>query len=220
MPVAPLTNIAAALTLYPKLAELVPEVVIMGGGHAIGNVTPSAEFNIWADPEAAAVVFSAGFRKLTLVPLDATHRALVSRDDCAALRALGTPAGQAAATLSAVASAAHDESQRMGGRGIRRRSMMRCAWPRSSIRSIITTRRHHVAVETTGALTVGRTVIDTHVRGGGAAAMRRGVRRGSEALCRDVDGDLRLGPHLLPTAEGSSRLHRQPLSSHSCAGSL
>ena len=99
VPVAPLSNIAAALTLYPKLAELVPEVVIMGGGHAVGNVTPSAEFNIWADPEAAAVVFSAGFRKLTLVPLDATHRALVSRDDCAALGALGTPAGQAAATL-------------------------------------------------------------------------------------------------------------------------
>ena len=83
MPVAPLTNIAAALALYPKLVDRVPEVVIMGGGHEIGNVTPSAEFNIWADPEAAAIVFAAGFRKLTLVPLDATHRALVSRDDCA-----------------------------------------------------------------------------------------------------------------------------------------
>ena len=166
VPVAPLTNIAAALTLYPKLAELVPEVVIMGGGHAVGNVTPSAEFNIWADPEAAAVVFSAGFRKLTLVPLDATHRALVSRDDCAALGALGTPAGQAAATSSAAASRRTMHRRRWASR-IRRRSMTRSAWPRSSIRSLITTRRLHVAVETTGALTMGRTVIDTHFRGGG-----------------------------------------------------
>ena len=50
----------------------------MGGGHEIGNVTPSAEFNIWADPEAAALVFAAGFRKITLVPLDATHKAVIS----------------------------------------------------------------------------------------------------------------------------------------------
>ena len=71
VPVAPLTNIAAAITAYPKLVERIPEVVIMGGGHALGNVTPSAEFNIWADPEAAAVVLSAGFARLTLVPLDA-----------------------------------------------------------------------------------------------------------------------------------------------------
>ena len=88
----------------------------MGGGHEIGNVTPSAEFNIWADPEAAAIVFSAGFRKLTLVPLDATHRALVSRDDCAALRALGTPAGEAAADLIGHRIVAHDNSQKMAGR--------------------------------------------------------------------------------------------------------
>ena len=137
----------------------------MGGGHEIGNVTPSAEFNVWADPEAAAIVLSAGFRKLTLVPLDATHRALVSRDDCAALRALGTPAGQAAADLIGHASS---------------RTTIRRRWPIAHTTpvhdalcvsflvdpTIITTRRLHVAVETQGALTVGRTVIDTHFRGG------------------------------------------------------
>jgi inosine-uridine nucleoside N-ribohydrolase len=117
VPIAPLTNIAAALTLYPKLAALVPEVVIMGGGHAVSNVTPAAEFNIWADPEAAAIVFAAGFRKMTLVPLDATHRALVSREDCAALRALGTPAGTATADITEPRIAAHDQSQRMAVAG-------------------------------------------------------------------------------------------------------
>ncbi len=165
VPVAPLTNIAAALTLYPKLAELVPEVVIMGGGHAIGNVTPSAEFNIWADPEAASVVLSAGFRKLTLVPLDATHRALVSRDDCTALAALGTPASQAAAELIGHRIAAHDASQQMD---VAHTTPVHDALCVAFLidAAILTTRRLHVAVETTGALTVGRTVIDTHARSG------------------------------------------------------
>jgi inosine-uridine nucleoside N-ribohydrolase len=165
VPVGPLTNIAAALSAYPKLAERVPELVVMGGGHEIGNVTPSAEFNVWADPEAASVVFSAGFRKLTLVPLDATHRALVSRDDCTALRALGTPAGQAAADLIGHRIVAHDDSQKMPVAGTTPVHDALCV---SFLiePTIITTRRLHVAVETQGALTVGRTVIDTHFRGG------------------------------------------------------
>ena len=96
VPVAPLTNIAAALAALSEARR-----AGAGGRRSWAAATrsatsrPSAEFNIWADPEAAAVVFAAGFRKITLVPLDATHRALVSRDDCARLRALGTPAGQA-----------------------------------------------------------------------------------------------------------------------------
>jgi inosine-uridine nucleoside N-ribohydrolase len=166
VPVAPLSNIAAALALYPKLVERVPEVVIMGGGHEVGNVTPSAEFNIWADPEAAASVFTAGFRKITLVPLDATHRALVSREDCENLRALGTPAGEAAADLIGHRIVAHDQSQKMD---IPHTTPVHDALCVGFLvePSLISTRRHHVAVETTGTLTVGRTVIDTHFRGRG-----------------------------------------------------
>jgi inosine-uridine nucleoside N-ribohydrolase len=163
VPVAPLTNIAVALTLYPALVERVPEMVVMGGGHAIGNVTPSAEFNVWADPEAAAIVLSAGFPKLTLVPLDATHRALVSRKDCARIRALGTPAAIAFADITEPRIAAHDESQRMGEGGA---APVHDALAVATLiePSIVTKRRLHVAVETQGALTVGRTVIDTHFR--------------------------------------------------------
>jgi len=166
VPVAPLSNIAAALALDPKLVERVPEVVIMGGGHEIGNVTPSAEFNIWGDPEAAACVLAAGFPKITLVPLDATHRALVSRDDCERLRALRTPAGEAAADLIGHRIVAYDESQRMD---IAHTTPVHDALCVGFLvePSLITTQRYHVAVETTGALTVGRTVIDTHFRGGG-----------------------------------------------------
>lgn len=165
VPVAPLSNIAAALALDPKFVDRVPEVVIMGGAHDHGNVTASAEFNIWGDPEAAAMVFAAGFRKITLVPLDATHRAVTTRADCDRLAALGTPAGRAAADFIGHRIAAYDAHQRMDVPGS---TPVHDALAVASLidRSLITTRHLHVAVETQGALSVGRTVIDTHARGG------------------------------------------------------
>jgi len=75
------------------MVQLIPEIVLMGGGHYCGNITPLAEFNIWADPEAARVVFTCGIPRLTIVPLDATHRALLTLADCDALDALGATAG-------------------------------------------------------------------------------------------------------------------------------
>jgi inosine-uridine nucleoside N-ribohydrolase len=167
VPVAPLTNIAAALALDPKLVDRVPEVVIMGGGHEIGNVTPAAEFNIWGDPEAAAMVFAAGFRKLTLVPLDATHRALISKAHCARLEALGTPAGRAAAAFIGHRIEIHDRIQKMPVAGTAPVHDALCVGFLIDP-SLVTSRRLHVAVETHGTLTVGRTVIDTHLRGGTA----------------------------------------------------
>jgi inosine-uridine nucleoside N-ribohydrolase len=165
VPVAPLTNIAAAVTLDPKFVDRVPEVAIMGGGHYSGNVTPSAEFNIWADPEAAAVVLGAGFRKLTLVTLDATHRALLSREDCARLRALGTPAGVATAELMEHSIATHDVVQRIGARGTTPVHDALCVATLVDP-AVVTTQRLHVDVETTGTLTIGRTVIDIRGRTG------------------------------------------------------
>src|SRR5881275_3260457 len=71
----PLTNIALLLARYPELAAHIERIVLMGGAVGEGNVTPAAEFNIWADPEAAARVFSAGI-DLTMVGLNVTHKAL------------------------------------------------------------------------------------------------------------------------------------------------
>ncbi len=73
VPTGPLTNVALMLARYPDVR---PErIVLMGGAIAEGNVTPAAEFNIWADPEAAARVFASGI-DLTMVGLDVTHKAL------------------------------------------------------------------------------------------------------------------------------------------------
>ncbi len=164
VPVGPLTNIAAALALDAGFAKRVPEIVIMGGAHALGNVTPSAEFNIWADPEAAAMVFAASFEKLTLVPLDATHRALITQAQCEELEALGTPAGQAAAAFIGHRITVHDAHQKQE---VPHSTPVHDALAVGAVidPSLIVTRKLHVAVETHGPLTVGRTVIDTHFRG-------------------------------------------------------
>ncbi|HEY6962996.1 MAG TPA: nucleoside hydrolase [Gaiellaceae bacterium] len=160
VPVGPLSNIGAALAIEPRLAEAVHEVVIMGGGHDVGNTTPSAEFNIWADPEAADMVLTAGFERLTLVPLDATHRALVTRDDVAALDALGTPAGAAAARFIGRRIDAYSSGHRVAASDAAPVHDAVCTAFLVD-RGVIATRPLHVRVETQGALTVGRTVMDT-----------------------------------------------------------
>jgi inosine-uridine nucleoside N-ribohydrolase len=97
MPTGPLTNIALFLARYPELASRVERIVLMGGAIGEGNMTPAAEFNIWADPEAAHRVFTSGI-DLTMVGLDVTHRALLRPADVDRLRAAGK-AGKLAADL-------------------------------------------------------------------------------------------------------------------------
>lgn len=72
VPIGPLTNIAEAIQRDAEFVENVKEVVIMGGAEHGGNMSPHAEFNFWMDPEAAKIVFQAGFEKVTMVGLDAT----------------------------------------------------------------------------------------------------------------------------------------------------
>jgi inosine-uridine nucleoside N-ribohydrolase len=88
VPVGPLTNIGLLLARYPGLSGRVRRIVLMGGAIAEGNVTPAAEFNIWADPEAAHRVFTSGI-DVTMIGLDVTHRALMRLTDVEQLRASG-----------------------------------------------------------------------------------------------------------------------------------
>jgi len=86
VPTGPLTNIALLFVLHP---DAVPErIVLMGGSVGEGNRTPAAEFNIWADPEAAQRVFAAGL-DTTMIGLDVTHRALVTDEHTERLRSAG-----------------------------------------------------------------------------------------------------------------------------------
>ncbi len=94
----PLTNLAVALIQCPEIARGIDQVVMMGGSLGPGNITPAAEFNIYADPHAARVVVEAGL-PLTMVGLDVTHQVLTTPERLSALESLGTPVGIAAAAL-------------------------------------------------------------------------------------------------------------------------
>lgn len=97
-PLGPLTNIATAFRRAPDIIPRIAEIVLMGGAYfEVGNVTPAAEFNIYVDPEAAAIVFAAGV-PLVVLPLDVTHQALTTRARVEAFRALGSRVGQAVAS--------------------------------------------------------------------------------------------------------------------------
>jgi len=160
VPLAPLTNIAAALTLAPDIASAVEQIVIMGGSATQGNMTSQAEFNIYLDPVAARVVMHAGFENLVLVTLDATRMARVSSDECAELGALGTPAATATAAIleayirgdgpTATHAAVHDA--------------LCIAYLIDP--GILTLARAHVDVDTVGFNTYGRTLIDSDGLGG------------------------------------------------------
>ena len=95
----PLTNLALALRKEPALAERLGPVAVMGGARSEGgNITASAEFNIWADPEAAAEVLATGC-DVVLFGLDATHQVRATDARMAALEAVGTPMASAAASM-------------------------------------------------------------------------------------------------------------------------
>ena len=95
VPTGPLTNIGQAISQQPEILPRIKEIVLMGGAmREAGNTTPSAEFNILEDPDAAQIVMRSG-RPLTIVPLDVTHQALVSQKRIEQIRELDTPVGTA-----------------------------------------------------------------------------------------------------------------------------
>ncbi|MFJ3498190.1 nucleoside hydrolase [Streptomyces sp. NPDC086091] len=90
IPTAPLTNIALLLRTHPEVVRNIERIVFMGGAVTTGNATPVAEFNVWHDPEAAAVLLTAGV-PITMYGLDVFTRVVVPAADVARLRASGEP---------------------------------------------------------------------------------------------------------------------------------
>lgn len=91
VPTGPLTNIAMAMRMEPRIVDKIKEIVLMGGAYQLGNVTPAAEFNIVADAEAAYVVFTSG-RPLTMMGLDLTRQALCYPEIVDRMEAIGNKA--------------------------------------------------------------------------------------------------------------------------------
>ena len=95
----PLTDVALALIRAPDIAPRIREIVMMGGAYfEVGNITPTAEFNIYVDPEAADVVLQSGV-PITILPLDLTHKVVTTPERLARLRGLGTRCGTVVADL-------------------------------------------------------------------------------------------------------------------------
>jgi purine nucleosidase len=152
----PLTNIATALIKAPEIAGRMAGLVVMGGAsYALGNTTPAAEFNMHADPFAAAVVFDSG-APITMIPLDLTHQVLSTPERIARLRALGNRCGQAAALLL--------EPPRAARRGQGKRPTYAlhdpCVIAYLLSPDLFEGVEANVAVETQSPLTLGMTVID------------------------------------------------------------
>ncbi len=151
----PLTNIATALVMAPDIAQSVGRLALMGGGSR-GNVTPAAEFNIHADPQAAAIVFASGV-PITMVPLDVTLTALSTPARIAPIRALRTTAGAAVTELLGPRRALGQPPMPMHDPCV-------IAW--LLMPELFQGKDAAVAVESQGTLTLGMTLIDRPERAG------------------------------------------------------
>ncbi len=157
VPVGPLTNIALALRTAPDIAERIAGISLMGGG-SFGNRTPTAEFNIWADPEAAAIVFGYG-GPLLMAGLDVTHQFEATAERIAAIEALPGALAAVLADLLEFFSrnylSRHDPGSVRGAAVHDPLAVFAVTHP-----DLFGRAARHVAIETWGEHTRGMTVID------------------------------------------------------------
>ena len=155
--VGPLTNVALFMRTYPELVERIASIRIMGGAITEGNMTASAEFNIWQDPEAARIVLDGG-RPITLMTLDVTHQALFREADVVRLEALGTRPATVFAGLLRFFTRFHRERYGWDGAPIHDA----VAVGHLAIPDLVRCEPYRVDVETASELTRGRTVVDLY----------------------------------------------------------
>jgi pyrimidine-specific ribonucleoside hydrolase len=157
VPLAPLTNIALLLRMHPEVVHGIERVVFMGGSASVGNATATAEFNIWHDPEAAAIVLSSGV-PLTMYGLDVFYDVTVDAATAHALTASQEPGAQLAGRLIA------HQVRRLGGAA----GTVGDAGAVAVVIApdLVTTGRHPVHVELSGTSTRGQTVVDRRLVAG------------------------------------------------------
>jgi inosine-uridine nucleoside N-ribohydrolase len=173
VPVGPLTNVGLLLAKYPGIESRIARVVLMGGAIAEGNVTPAAEFNIWADPEAAHRLFTSVL-DVTMVGLDVTHKALLLPEKVNELRG----AGRVGTLVAQLYEFYHGRHVRMyGWEGSPVHDALAVA---HAIRDdFLETRHRHVQIDTGPEPGRGRTYVDLWKRTGKEPNAHVGV---------DVDG--------------------------------
>jgi purine nucleosidase len=156
VPTGPLTNIGSAIEQQPGILGKIREIVLMGGAmREGGNTTPCAEFNILEDPDAAQIVMHCG-RPLTIVPLDATHQALVSQRRIEQIRALATPVGTAVVGMMEFFN--RFDSEKYGSEGAPLHDPCTIAYLLKP--ELFKGKMCNVEVETESPLTMGHTAVD------------------------------------------------------------
>jgi len=173
----PLTNVALLLRAAPGVHERIASISLMGGSLGAGNTTAAAEFNIWADPEAAAIVFDSGI-PIVMSGLDVTHQGLVLPADIARLDALGTRAGHVFADLMRFFAVHHRD--RYGWDGPPIHDAVAVAWLADP--DLVVGRQVRIDIETTGIHSRGRTVADEEGLAGRAVNAEVGVTIDRERL--------------------------------------
>ncbi|MFD3582008.1 nucleoside hydrolase [Streptomyces sp. NPDC058683] len=182
VPTAPLTNIALLLRTHPEVTRNIERIVFMGGAVATGNATPVAEFNVWHDPEAAAILLTAGV-PITMYGLDVFQRVVVPGAEVRRLRASAEPGARLAGDLLAHRPAApdpdgDDPSGGLGDAG----AVCAVADPAG-----LTTRRLPVEVSLAPGPTRGQTVVDRRPRPGEAEIHGGGREQARVDVALDVD---------------------------------
>ena len=152
----PLTDVALALAKAPEIVRGIREIVMMGGAYfEVGNITPSAEFNIYADPEAANAVMTSG-APIVMAPPDLTHRVLTTNERLAALRAIGNLTGAVVAGLLGFSE--RFDLVKYGSLGAPLHDPTVIAYLLDP--TLFTGKTINVSVETSSLLTLGMTVAD------------------------------------------------------------
>lgn len=172
----PLTNIGLALVQEPRIAPRIKRIIAMGGGFFEGgNVTPTAEFNIYVDPQAARLVFESGI-PITLIPLDCTHKALTTKARVQKFREMNNHAGPATAALLDFFE--RFDEQKYGTDGGPLHDPCVIAWLLHP--ELFTSRDVNVCIECESELTMGMTVIDW---------WRVTSRKANATVCGGVNAD-------------------------------
>jgi inosine-uridine nucleoside N-ribohydrolase len=155
--VGPLTNVAAALQREPDLGVRLERIAIMGGAIGLGNWTPAAEFNIFADPDAADIVLRSGV-PITMTPLEVTHRALATDAVIERIAAFDTPVARMSVALLRYFAETYERVFGFAAPAVHDP----CAVAAIIDPSVVTTQLMNVAVELESELTAGRTVCDVY----------------------------------------------------------